>query len=195
MAGGFIAAARHPLPAKYIKEHAALGGISLAIDLGRAIVDAEPRGPEEVLETICRKTGGRFVGKGKVAKKRVRYAGAFDIGTIEVGTGKKKLKLHVMNEYMAVENHEGERISTFPDVIATFSLDTGLPVSVGHLQEGQNVGVFAIDKSLIPLSSGVKDPSVYPEVEEALGIPLLPYVLDGIGAARPGNQGPVVVHG
>ncbi|GIO15657.1 hypothetical protein J19TS2_52120 [Cohnella xylanilytica] len=190
MAGGFIAAARHPLPAGYIKKHAAIGGVSLAIELGRSIVDAEPRGPEEVLETICRVTGGRFVGKGRVSKIRVRYAGAFDIGTIEVGTGKKKLTLHVMNEYMAVDNRDGERISTFPDVITTFSLDTGLPVSVGHLQEGQNIGVFAIDKSRIPLSSSVKDPSVYPEVEEALGIPLQSYALDGIEPFRPADHAP-----
>ncbi|GGG83047.1 DUF917 domain-containing protein [Paenibacillus radicis (ex Gao et al. 2016)] len=178
MAGGFIAAARHPLPAKYVKEHAALGGVSIAIDLGRAIIDAEPQGPEQVLKTICRKTGGRFVGKGKVVKKDVSYSGAFDIGTIEVEKGKKKLKLHVMNEYMAVEDQEGTRVSTFPDVITTFNLDTGLPVSVGHIEEGQRIGVFVIDKSLLPLSSSVKDPSVYPEVEKALGIELLKYALE-----------------
>jgi DUF917 family protein len=61
---------------------------------------------------------------------------------------------------MAVDSQDGTRLSTFPDVIATISLDTGLPVSVGHIKEGQNIGVFVIDKSLIPLSSSVKDPSV-----------------------------------
>jgi hypothetical protein len=41
---------------------------------------------------------GTFVGKGKVAKKEIHYSGAFDIGKIVVGSGKKKLTLHVMNE-------------------------------------------------------------------------------------------------
>lgn len=179
MAGGFIASARHPLPAKYIKEHAAIGGISIAIDLGRVILEAEPFGAESVLKAITKKTGGKIIGRGTVSRKDVHYSGAFDMGTIEVTTAKNMLKLHVMNEYMAVDDSKGKRLSTFPDVITTFSLETGLPISVGHLQEGAEIAVFIIDKSKIPLSSSVKDPSVYPEVEQALGIELLKYALDG----------------
>ncbi|WP_246470172.1 DUF917 domain-containing protein [Cohnella nanjingensis] len=179
MAGGFIAAARHPLPAKHIREHAAIGGISRALALGEAILGAEPGGPERVLETIVRHTGGKLLVRGRVSRKDVRYAGAFDIGTIEVAAPRRKpVVLHVMNEYMAVDDGAGKRLSTFPDVIATFSLETGAPVSVGHLREGQDVAVFVIDRSLIPLSAGVTDPTVYPEVEQALGIPLLRYALD-----------------
>lgn len=179
MAGGFIAAARHPLPAKYIKEHAAIGGISLAIDLGRAIIEAEPFGPERVLDTIVEKTGGRIIGKGKVSRINVHYNGGFDFGTVEVEDNDESYTLHVMNEYMAVEDHKGKRYSTFPDVITTFSLETGSPVSVGDLKEGLDIAVFAIDKSKVPLSSSVKDPLVYPEVEEALGIELWKYAFDG----------------
>jgi uncharacterized protein len=178
MAGGFIAAARHPLPANYIKEHAAIGGISIAIDLGRAIIEAEPFGAAHVLETITDKTGGRIIGKGKVSKKDVHYSGAFDIGRIEVEGVDNTFILHVMNEYMAVEDHGGKRYSTFPDVITTFSIETGHPVSVGNLEEGAEIAVFAIDKSKIPLSSSVKDPSVYPEVEEVLGIELYKYAFE-----------------
>jgi DUF917 family protein len=178
MAGGFIAAARHPLPAKYIKEHAAIGGISIAIDLGRAIIKAEPFGAEHVLETITEKTGGRIIGKGKVSKKDVHYSGAFDIGTIEVEGAENTFILHVMNEYMAVEDRNGKRYSTFPDVITTFSIETGQPVSVGNIEKGAEIAVFAIDKSKIPLSSSVKDPSVYPEVEEVLGIELFKYAFE-----------------
>ncbi|WP_410511121.1 DUF917 domain-containing protein [Paenibacillus sp. BR2-3] len=175
MAGGFIAAARHPLPAKYIKEHAALGGISIALELGRAILQAEPDGPEAVLKAVVRKTKGKIFGRGKVTAKNVRYSGAFDIGTIEVEIARNVLKLHVMNEYMAVDDRTGKRLTTFPDVITTFDLETGLPVSVGDVKEGMSIAVFAVDKSKVPLSSSVKDPSVYPEVEEVLGIDLQSY--------------------
>ena len=37
MSGGFIASCRNPVPAAYVKQHAALGGISLALALGEAI--------------------------------------------------------------------------------------------------------------------------------------------------------------
>lgn len=172
LAGGFIAAARLPVPASYVREHAAVGGISRAIGLGEAILKAEPEGAEKVLETISSYTGGSYIGRGVVVRKDVHYQGAFDIGTIEVETEGKRLILHVMNEYMAVDDGSGNRLSTFPDVITTISTETGKPVSVGHLYEGQAIAVFTIDKSLIPLSTGVKDPAVYPEVEQALGIKL-----------------------
>ena len=44
MSGGFIAAA-NPLPGRYIKKHAAIGGVSMAIELGKAILVAEPKAP------------------------------------------------------------------------------------------------------------------------------------------------------
>jgi len=179
MAGGFIASARHPLPASYIKQHAAIGGISIAISLGEAILAAESSGAEAVIETIVNHTQGRIIGQGKVVRKDVHYSGAFDIGTIEIQSGKKSWTLHVMNEYMAVDDHKGKRLSTFPDVITTISQETGRPVSVGHIEEGQKIAIFAIDQSKIPLSSSVKDPTVYPEVEKALGIELFKYTLEG----------------
>ncbi|OPH57808.1 hypothetical protein BC351_04730 [Paenibacillus ferrarius] len=179
-AGGFIASARHPLPASYIKEHAAIGGISIAIELGKAIIAAQPQGGEHVIATIVQHTKGTVLGKGIVTKRDVHYSGAFDIGTITVELPEGSLTLHVMNEYMAVDDQDGIRLTTYPDVITTLSAETGLPVSVGHVEVGAELAVFSIHKSLIPLSSSVKDPTVYPEVEKALGIALADYALDGI---------------
>ncbi|MNV67473.1 hypothetical protein D3C71_1602770 [compost metagenome] len=178
MAGGFIASARHPLPASYIKKHAALGGISIAIGLGQAIIEAEPQGAAAVIQTICSHTQGEIIGTGKVTTKNVKYSGAFDIGTIVVDVpGGDPLTLHVMNEYMAVDSL-GKRLTTFPDVITTLSVETGKPVSVGHIVEGMEIAVFRIDKQFIPLSSSVKDRTVYPEVEQALGISLVEYAFN-----------------
>jgi uncharacterized protein len=50
-------------------------------------------------------------------------------------------------------------------------------VSVGHIREGVELSVFHIDKAHLPLSSSVKDPSVYPVCEAALGIPIARYAL------------------
>ncbi len=44
MSGGFIASCRNPVRASYVKKHAALGGISMALALGEAILNAEPKG-------------------------------------------------------------------------------------------------------------------------------------------------------
>lgn len=177
MSGGFIASCRNPVRASYVKKHAALGGISIALALGEAILQAEPKGGAAVIDAICRETKGEIIGQGKIAKKAVAYTNeAFDIGTIRVGTGAHAVTLHVMNEYMAVDDAQGARIAGFPDVITTLNRD-GVPMSVGELRDGDDVLVLRIAKAHIPLSSSVTDPSVYPIVEKALGINLTDYAL------------------
>jgi DUF917 family protein len=101
---------------------------------------------------------------------------AFDIGTLHIGVGASELVLHVMNEYMAVEDAGGTRLASYPDVIATLDRD-GVPASVGEIREGMELFVLRIPKDVIPLSSSVTDPSVYPVCEKALGINLTDYAL------------------
>jgi len=138
---------------------------------------AEAEGGSAVIEAICKTTSGTILGTGTVTRKAVRYTdGAFDTGTITIRCSTRDLVLHVMNEYIAVEDGEDERLGTFPDVITTLG-DDGTPVSVGHIQGGIELSVLHIDKRHLPLSSSVKDPAVYPVVEAALGIPVARYAL------------------
>jgi len=175
--GGFIASCRNPLRASYVRQHAALGGISLALTLGEAIIAAEGKGGTAVIDTIARTTGGTILVSGKITRKNVTYTKeAFDIGTVTLASGDV---LHVMNEYMAVDTRDGQRVATFPDVITTLSSD-GEPLSVGQLREGMEIFVLHVPKTVIPLSSSVLDPTVYPFVEERMGIELAKYALDGV---------------
>jgi DUF917 family protein len=177
MSGGFIASCRNPVRASYVRDNAALGGISLALRLGEAILAAEPKGPSAVIDAICKDTGGSILGSGKITAKDVVYTPeAFDIGTLTIGSGDKAITLHVMNEYMAIVDANGKRLATFPDIIATLS-DEAEPMSVGHLEVGMNVHLFHVPKTIIPLASSVKDPAVYPSVERAMGIEIARYAL------------------
>lgn len=177
MSGGFIASCRNPIRASYVREHAALGGISMALDLGERIIAAEARGGSAVINAICDNLKGSIIASGKVTKKAVAYtAEAFDIGTIVVGEGASACTLHVMNEYMAAEGVDGVRLATYPDVITTLD-DDGVPVSVGEVREGMRLHVLHVPSTVIPLSSSVRDPSVYPIVERALGIEIASHAL------------------
>ncbi len=177
MSGGFIASCRNPLRASYVRRNAALGGISLALKLGEAIIEADARGGHAIIDAIVKTTGGAIIVEGEVSAKSVIYTNeAFDVGTITVGRGDKAVTLHVMNEYMAVDDAGGNRLATFPDIISTLSPD-GEPMSVGQLQVGMPVFLLHVPKTIIPLSSSVKDPSVYPIVEKALGISIADYAL------------------
>lgn len=177
MSGGFIASCRNPVRASYVRQHAALGGISMALALGEAILNAEAKGGTAVIDAICKQTRGEIISQGKVTRKAVTYTKeAFDVGTMHIGSGANECVLHVMNEYMAAEDRDGKRIASYPDVITT--LDTnGVPMSVGEISEGMELLVLRVAKSVIPLSSSVTDPAVYPSVEKALGINLTDYAL------------------
>ncbi|MFD1881885.1 DUF917 domain-containing protein [Paracoccus pacificus] len=182
MSGGFIASARNPLRASYVAKNAALGGISMALDLGHAILAAAPKGPAAVIDAIVEKTGGTILMEGEVTAKDVVYTPeAFDIGTLTVGRGDTALTLHVMNEYMGIDDASGKRIASFPDVITTLSQDAE-PLSVGQLEVGMKIHVLHVPKTIIPLSASVLDPSVYPSCERAMGIELARYALEGVDA-------------
>ncbi|MDF1634503.1 DUF917 domain-containing protein [Mycoplana sp. MJR14] len=175
--GGFIASCRNPLRASYVRANAALGGISLALALGEAILAAEARGPSAVIDAIVATTGGAILAEGTITEKAVVYTKeAFDIGTVTLGRGENAVTLHVMNEYMAVETAGGVRLATFPDVITTLSQEAE-PLSVGQLEVGMKVFVLHVPKTVIPLASSVLDPTVYPPVEKAMGIEIARYAL------------------
>ncbi len=176
--GGFIASCRNPLRASYVRKNAALGGISMALKLGEAIIEAEKRGGSAIIDAICKTTGGHILAEGTITGKDVVYTKeAFDIGTITVGAGEKAVTLHVMNEYMAVEDAGGTRLATFPAVITTLS-EEGEPLSVGQLKGGMHVFILHVPKEIIPLSASVLDPTVYPFVEKAMGIEIARYALE-----------------
>ncbi|MBI3977458.1 MAG: DUF917 family protein [Chloroflexi bacterium] len=174
--GGFIASARNPLPVSYVKEHAAVGAISVAIRLGEAMNQAMPRGGRAVIEAACETVGGRILGVGPATNVKFVTRGGFDHGRFVIQSGPAPLTISFLNEYMAVDA-DGERLSTYPDTIATLSTATGLPVNVMDMEEGTEVAVFAVDKTQLPQCSGGKDPTVYPEVEEIMGIELARYAL------------------
>jgi len=170
--GGFISAARHPLPASFVARHAAVGAISFAISLGEAILAAENAGPRRMIDVTAENLGGRVIAEGAVRSRELRTEHAFDIGSIVVG----ELELGFVNEYLTAES-AGERLATFPDVLTTISTQSGRIISIADLREGDEVAVLHVPKANVPLGDGVKEPSVYPEVEAMLGKPLAEYAL------------------
>ena len=75
-----------------MRKHAALGGISLALKLGEAIIAAEAKGGSAVIDAIAKTTGGAILAEGKITDKSVVYTKeAFDIGTLTLGQGDKAI--------------------------------------------------------------------------------------------------------
>lgn len=173
--GGFIASARNPVELSWVKENAALGAISLAIDLGAQMRAARPGGAPAVLSALQDRTGAEVVAQGPIRHADpVRTSGGFDHGTIAVDDS----EVPYLNEFLAV-TVAGNRVATYPDTIALVSTADGLPVAVKDAQEGEEVWVVVIPAERLPRSSSACDVGALREVEDIRGVPLTPYLTSG----------------
>lgn len=174
--GGLIMACRGPLPASLVTEAGALGAITYQLELGRAIVEAGDKG-QAVIDAVLRRTRGRVLVEGEVVSNTVAYREGFDVGQVTIGGGGKQVSLGVCNEYMHADV-DGQRVATFPDLMATLDPATGSVLAIRELKPGTRVVAIATSKRNLPLGSGIFDPAVYPDVEAALGADLAKYALD-----------------
>ena len=180
-AGGSLAAARGPFAVSFCREAAAVGAVSACIRLGEAMLDAQGKGAEAAIDAIVKTLGGRELGRGLLQRQRLERRGNWAVGSLAVDTGNGMLEVAVCNEYMLAER-DGERLATFPDLIVTLSPTDGMPTAASRLHEGEAVVVVAVPAARIPLGAGVRDASVYAEVERMLGKDLASYAL---AEARP----------
>lgn len=164
--GGFIASARNPVEASWIKKHAAIGAITYALELGKAMRSAS--GADAVIRASCKQTGGTILASGPAhITSPMRTQGGFDHGAFEVGG----LTLRYLNEYMTVDRGD-QRVATYPDVITTLSMKTGRPATISEVREGDELAVFHVDSEHIPLSSSTRDRTALAEVEQIMGVKL-----------------------
>jgi len=175
LAGGGVAVARNPVPAAYVKENGAPGALRQAIEMGKAILDSQARGSEAMVEATAQALGGEIITQGKVEVKKLEVTGGFGVGQVVVkGDDSDYYELIFWNEYMTLERG-GERLGTFPDLIATLSLDTGLAVGTGRIEAGDRVAVLHAPKDNLILGAGMKNPRLFEDVERAIGKEVIKY--------------------
>src|SRR5699024_6389674 len=157
-AGGLVAVCRNPVNINYVKENAAIGGITEAIKLGEVLFEKE-EGIERV-ENVVNYLKGELISKGKVTDFSLQNKDGFDVGVLYVND----FELTFWNEYMTVEK-DGERLSTFPDLIMTFDVETGLPVVSAEIAEGKEVAVISVPKENLLLSSTMYNEKLLKTIE------------------------------
>lgn len=169
--GGSIYATRGPFAAGFVRQGGAPGAMSFAIGLGHAMLD-KPEGFSRV-EAAAAFLSGEILVSGRVESNDVRYEAGFDIGRVVVRGDGGAITLHVYNEYMAADR-DGVRVCTFPDMMGSFDPTTGAPIAINEMPVGRDVAIVSGPRSRYPVGAGARDPAVFPEVEEQLGIPLAP---------------------
>lgn len=175
--GGFIAAARNPVELSWVADHAALGSVSLALDLGKAMEaaaessSATARG-DAVVAAVRETLSASEVARGPLTNEVALVTkGGWDHGTFRVGD----CTVPYLNEYMAVLR-DGERIATYPDTIAILRAEDGFPLAVKDAQEGMECVLLVTDAAALPLSSSAVDPVALAECEQIMDLEFLRYL-------------------
>jgi DUF917 family protein len=169
-AGGLVAAARNPVTVAYAREKAAPGALRQAIEVGRALLAAES--PLDAAQAACGLLGGEVVCQASVQRVTIQTKGGFDVGQIDLQGG---YELTFWNEYMTLER-EGQRLATFPDLIATLATDKVRPLPSAEVREGQKVLIIRVPKERLRLGAGMRQAALFQVAEEAVGKELIRYV-------------------
>ncbi|MGH3430868.1 MAG: DUF917 family protein [Terriglobales bacterium] len=170
--GGFIASARNPVELSWVREHAALGAISLALRLGAHMRRALSEGADAVIAAVGDTIAAKELARGPLRHiVPLRTQGGFDHGTLAVGDH------HVpyLNEYLAVEADD-ERLASYPDTIALLSLADGRPVAIKDAADGIEVALVVASAGDLPRSSSARDVMALREVEEITQLSLVDYL-------------------
>jgi len=174
--GGLIAACRGVFSVGFCREAAAGGAVSLSITVGRSVLDALGGGPDAMVEALRRTLGAVVLAEGLVRLHSTERRGGFDVGTLVVDGPGEPTEVAICNEFLTAER-AGERIASFPDLVVVLDGIEGHPIPARGSEPGTPVIVLAAARGQIPLGAGVRDRSVYREVEDMVGRPLADYAL------------------
>ncbi len=171
-AQGLVGVARNPVPASYAKANGAPGAVSMAIDLGMTMLQAKGQGEEKLVSSVIEYLNGEIVTHGIVQNLSIETSGGFDVGHIEVDG-------HVLtfwNEYMTLEKKNGERMSTFPDLIMTMDGESGMPVTSAEIQKSQSIYIIAVPKEHLRLGEGMRCIELLSDVERVVHKNIISYL-------------------
>jgi uncharacterized protein len=169
-AGIALAVVRNPVPAGYVRRHAAVGGLRYASRVGRTLLACLPAGCGAVLDGLARLMGGRVLGHGHISRANLTDREGFTLGRIEIERGDGgRLELLVCNELMAAVD-ESRRIAAFPDLITMFDRQSGLPLGSAEAGPGRAVAVLAVPRARLLLGSTMRDADLLRGVEAMLGV-------------------------
>lgn len=170
-AGGLVAVARNPVKAKYVKEHAAVNGISHAIETGKKFYEGFNKSADDAVKRVAEFLNGEIVAEGIISKFELVTEGGFDVGEIIVGG----IEMTFWNEYMTLEK-DNERLYTFPDLIMSFDKETGMPLTTAEITKGRNIVIIATKKDNIKLGAGMYDSKLLQEIEPIINKNILKYI-------------------
>ncbi len=171
-AGGFVAVARNPITIEYLKSHAAVGALSQTIEVGK-IFQKHFGEPVKMTEEVAKLVVGDIVDEGIVKDVSLETKGGYDVGKVICKGKKDTYEITFWNEYMTIEDSKNRMIASFPDLITTLSVESGLPITSAEIKKDDKIILMICPKENLRLGSGVKDPDLLAQVENVTGKKIL----------------------
>ena len=144
--GGGTTTVRCPVKGDVLKRTIIPGGVSKAIEIGRALREAESRHQDPV-PAVIQAAGGREFFRGEVKRFEWEDRDGFLWGTIIVqGEGRHRgheLKVWLKNENLLSWLDNKPYVLT-PDLICILDAKTGRPITNSNMKEGSKIVVFGI---------------------------------------------------
>jgi DUF917 family protein len=144
--GAGITAVRCPVKGDILKKTIIPGGVTKAIEIGKALREAEADHRDPVQAVIFASGGMEFF-RGEVGQFKWEDREGFLWGTITVqGGGRYKghgLKVWLKNESLLSWLDEKPYVLT-PDLICILDATTGKPITNSNMKEGRKIVVFGI---------------------------------------------------
>jgi DUF917 family protein len=167
-----LAVARNLLPAFYVKNHAAIGGLKYAAQVGAIVLREMKHGLDRLLQRLARFMGGRILFAGRVNSVSLTESHGFTLGHIRLQDRRGyECGVGVCNEYLVLRK-ERKILATFPDLITIFDFESSLPLASPQVKPGMRVTVLGVPRSRLKLGSTMKDRSLLLPIERWLNVPL-----------------------
>ncbi|CUI15675.1 conserved hypothetical protein [Candidatus Protochlamydia naegleriophila] len=142
--GASAAVCTYPMKGKQAKQTLIKGMLSLAIEIGKAVL---AQGGISLAELI-RPWQGEVLFSGTLVDIDSRLEDSFLKGKAVVEKGQQTWAIHYQNEFLAVE-HNGSYLATTPTIITLFDEENGMPVPIERLRYGLSVSVCTFPAPVI----------------------------------------------
>ena len=155
-----------PMTAEQVRRTAVLNTLSLARNLGDAVITARVRG-EDPIESILGTCPGKILFNGKIADVDRRTTAGFARGSLSIeglaDYNGERLAIEFQNENL-IARRDGQIVCTVPDLICVVDSETGEPVTTELLRYGLRVTVLGLpapDLWTTPEGLAVAGPRVF----------------------------------
>ena len=174
-AGGMIYVLRNPVTKAYAKEHAAIGGLTQAIEIGETVKSCLGS-CSRLIAVLERDLQIEVLGEGVIEDYVLSRGGGWDGGSFKVKCDNGTFEYTFWNEFMTVHDENGNIIAAFPELMHILDAETGMPYCSAEAKNGMRVVAIKAPAFSLKIGSGMRIEQNYARTEKTIGKTMIPYL-------------------